>query len=68
MSKRILEKEPNISQNFTKCLSNEVDDLKEVLMRAEAQNESFRFQQTSTPAGGASSTTPTSQVKTKMSK
>ena len=58
-----LEKELNMARNLTKSLSNEVDDLKEALMRAESENESLRSQQTSAPAGGARSATPTSQVK-----
>lgn len=60
-----LEKELNMARNLTKSLSNEVDDLKEALMRAEAENESLRSQQTSTPAGGPRSATPTSQVRAK---
>lgn len=60
-----LEKELNMARNLTKSLSNEIDDLKDALMRAESENESLRSQQTSTPAGGARSATPTSQVKMK---
>lgn len=47
-----------MARNLTKSLSNEVDDLKDALLRAEAENETLRQQ----PAGGARSATPTSQV------
>lgn len=60
-----LEKELNMARNLTKSLSNEIDDLKDALMRAESENESLRSQQTTTPAGGVRSATPTSQVMVK---
>lgn len=53
-----IEKELNLAKNLTKSLSNEVDDLKDALMRAEAENESLRQQQGTTTR----SVTPTSQV------